>query len=196
MAFHSLREYERGDDLRLIHWPSTARTGTIMIRHHVFPHEPRMLVLLDTSAAPYTDASFEAAIRVAASLAVSAFDGGHPVEVRTTGGARAAAERGVSAHGELLDLFTEAVRAERDPGLAALPMLGQDGDGAALGIVTGAPGQAMLDAVGPALRRFTTVSLALIGERRGGPAPVVPGAFTVAAATSDEFAAAWNRTAR
>ncbi|WP_261558728.1 DUF58 domain-containing protein [Frankia tisae] len=196
VAFHSLREYERGDDLRLIHWPSTARTGTIMIRHHVVPHEPRMLVLLDTSAAPYTDASFEAAIRVAASLAVAAFDGGHPVEVRTTGGARAAAERGVSARGELLDLFTEAVRTERDPGLAGLLGLGQDGDGAALGIVTGTPGQAMLDAVGPALRRFATVSLALIGERRGGPAPVVPGAFTVAAATSDEFAAAWNRTAR
>ncbi|MCM3925945.1 DUF58 domain-containing protein [Frankia sp. AiPs1] len=178
-----------------MHWPSTARTGTIMIRHHVVPHEPRMLVLLDTSATPYTDTSFEAAVRVAASLAVAAFDGGHPVEVRTTGGARAAAERGVSARAELLDLFAEAVRDERDPGLGALPGLGQAGDGAALGIVTGA-GQVMLDAVGPALRRFATVSLALIGERRDGPAPVVPGAFTVAAATSVAFAAAWNRTVR
>ncbi|MCK9894158.1 DUF58 domain-containing protein [Frankia sp. AgB32] len=196
VAFHSLREYARGDDLRLIHWPSTARTGTLMIRHNVVPHEPRMLVLLDTSAAAYTDESFEAAVRVAASLAVAAFDGGHPVEVRTTGGARASAERGVSGQGEVLALFAEAARREADPGLGMLAGLGPAAEGAALGVVTGTPRQAALDAVGPALRRFAVASVALVGERGARSAPTVPGAFTVAAPTSEQFAARWNRTVR
>ncbi len=196
VAFHNLREYARGDDLRLIHWPSTARTGTLMIRHNVVPHEPRMLVVLDTSVGPYTDASFEAAVRVAASLAVAAFDGGHPVEVRTTGGAQAAAERGMSGHGDLLALFAEAERREADAGLGVLAGLGSAAEGAALGVVTGTPRQGALDAVGPALRRFAVASVALVGERGGRPVPTVPGAFTVSAPTSEQFAAQWNRTIR
>ncbi|WP_326828383.1 DUF58 domain-containing protein [Parafrankia elaeagni] len=190
VAFHSLREYVRGDDLRLVHWPSSARTGTLLVRHNVVPHEPRMVVVLDTSAAPYTDDSFEEAVRVAASLTVAAFDGGLPVDVRTTSGARFAAERGLSARGELLDLFAAAHRGEDDPGLPALLRLGSAGDGAALAVVTGAPVPAALGAVTAVRRQFAMLSVAMItSERVAAPA----GAFVVNAATSGAFAAAWNR---
>ena len=34
-GFVSLREYVVGDDPRLVHWPTSARMGTLMIREHV-----------------------------------------------------------------------------------------------------------------------------------------------------------------
>ncbi|OAA25214.1 hypothetical protein UG55_102435 [Frankia sp. EI5c] len=211
VAFHSLREYVRGDDLRLVHWPSSARTGTLMIRHNVVPHEPRVVVVLDTSAEPYTDDSFEEAVRVAASLTVAAFDGGFPVEVRTTAGAHLVAERGRSQRGELLDLFAAAHRGAGDPGLPVLVGLGLANDGAALGVVTGVPAPAALRAITTVRQRFAMVSVAVLAADSGGatashgvpggngvpggrrPAAVPAGVFAVSADTSGAFAVAWNR---
>ena len=44
----STREYRRGDDLRKIHWRTTARTGVIMVRHEEQPLQGQTALLLDT----------------------------------------------------------------------------------------------------------------------------------------------------
>jgi uncharacterized protein (DUF58 family) len=71
-SFHALREYQPGDDLRFVHWASTARTGQLVVRDVVVPDVNRHIVLLDVSAASYPGALFEEAVRVSASLALAA----------------------------------------------------------------------------------------------------------------------------
>ncbi|NUT99275.1 MAG: DUF58 domain-containing protein, partial [Saccharothrix sp.] len=45
-----LREYVPGDDLRRLHWATSARTGTLMVREDADPARPHLAVLLDDHA--------------------------------------------------------------------------------------------------------------------------------------------------
>ncbi|MCK9899055.1 hypothetical protein CC117_02450 [Parafrankia colletiae] len=192
VAFHGLREYVRGDDLRLVHWRSTARTGTLMVRHNVVPREPRMLVMLDTSADPYQADQFEDAVRIAASLAAAAVTHGFGVEVRTTGGRHAVAERGAAPSTALLDLLADVGAGPDDPGLGALATLVPREGGVALGVVTGQAPAAGTATVSKVRARFAMVSVIQVGARPGQPGPVVRGALVLNVRDSDDFVTAWN----
>jgi uncharacterized protein (DUF58 family) len=81
-TFHSLRLYEFGDELRHVHWRTSARTGTLMVRQLVDTSLPRTIVLLDDRAGGYrTPDDFELAVDVAASVALGAARHGYPVTV-------------------------------------------------------------------------------------------------------------------
>jgi uncharacterized protein (DUF58 family) len=66
--FYALRPYVVGDDLRRVHWPSTARHDELMVRQDELPWQGRATVLLDVRAATNTDASLELVISAAASI--------------------------------------------------------------------------------------------------------------------------------
>jgi uncharacterized protein (DUF58 family) len=84
--FLTLRQYEVGDDLRRIHWRSTARTGELIVREDEAQWQPRAVVLLDTRPSAHDAASFEAAVEAAASIVARLHRSVLPVEVRTTDG--------------------------------------------------------------------------------------------------------------
>ncbi|MBI2168972.1 MAG: DUF58 domain-containing protein [Actinobacteria bacterium] len=69
--FHSLREYQVGDDLRRVHWRSTARTGQLMIREHDVPWQTRATLLLDDRSGGSAPAAFERMVEAAASVATA-----------------------------------------------------------------------------------------------------------------------------
>ncbi len=193
VAFHSLREYVPGDDPRLIHWRSTARTGTLMVRHTVVTNEPRLLIVLDTSTDPYTDESFEDAVRVTASLVAAGVDQHFPTELRTTGGIDGAVDPSGIGLTRVMDLLAAVQREKNDEGLPALgKMTTRREHGVALGVVTGQPSTDKAHIVGALHDRFQMVTMVQVGERFGRPGIGLSGVFGVAALDSDEFARIWK----
>jgi uncharacterized protein (DUF58 family) len=83
-----LREYIPGDDLRRLHWATSARTGTLMVREDADPARPHLAVVLDDRATGHPDPDgFEDAVDLAASLLTAALADGHPVRLVTPSGA-------------------------------------------------------------------------------------------------------------
>ncbi|MEU9414104.1 DUF58 domain-containing protein [Streptomyces sp. NPDC048272] len=84
------REYRRGDDLRRVHWRSTARYGELMVRREEQPQRTKATVLLDTRADAYRgagpDSAFEWAVSAAASTLVHLLEQGFSVRLLTDNG--------------------------------------------------------------------------------------------------------------
>ncbi len=191
VAFHSLREYHAGDDRRFIHWRSSARLGTLLVRHQVVPSHPRMLIILDTSLAPYSGDSFEDAVRVAASQATAAGIRGFPLEVRTTGGRAAGCPGSAGGLRPILDLLAEVQPSADDPGLSALTGVVPEEDGVSLGVVTGQVDHGSATMLCAIRRRFGVVTLVMVGEQFNRPAPNLRGVLAFNVRTSTDFARVW-----
>ena len=103
-TFATLREYVIGDELRHVHWRSSAKTGKLMMRQYVDITRPRItLVLVDEERAYTSVDEFEEAVDFIASLAAVASSSGLDVEVVTTSGERASHGGGRST--AVLDLL-------------------------------------------------------------------------------------------
>src|SRR5690606_16312280 len=69
VAFHALREYVPGDERRYIHWKSTAKTGTYMVRQFEETRRSHLVVALSLASVDYAgEDEFELAVSVAGSL--------------------------------------------------------------------------------------------------------------------------------
>ncbi|MCZ4082557.1 DUF58 domain-containing protein [Streptomyces antarcticus] len=84
------RGYRRGDDLRRVHWRSTARYGELMVRREEQPQRSRATVLLDTRRLAFEgagpDSAFEWAVSGAASALVHLLERGFSVRLLTDTG--------------------------------------------------------------------------------------------------------------
>lgn len=66
--FYALRPYVVGDDLRRIHWPSSARHDELLVRQNELPWQGRTTVLLDVRKTAHRGDSLEVAVSAAASI--------------------------------------------------------------------------------------------------------------------------------
>ncbi len=83
----TIRDYRRGDDLRRVHWRSSARTGQLMVRREEQPWQSRATVFVDNRHRAHRGvgaaSSFEQAVSVAASVAIHLVGRGYRVRLTT-----------------------------------------------------------------------------------------------------------------
>ena len=71
LEFYGLREYNPGDDIRNVHWLSSSKFGTLMIRQYEATHRTDTSLTLDVNPYNYASAAeFEMAVSVHASIGV------------------------------------------------------------------------------------------------------------------------------
>jgi uncharacterized protein (DUF58 family) len=73
VSFHALREYQPGDERRYIHWKSTAKTGTYMVRQFEETRRSHIVIAQSLARGDYAnDHEFEMGVSVTGSLGVRA----------------------------------------------------------------------------------------------------------------------------
>lgn len=86
----TVREYRRGDDLRRVHWRSSARVGELMVRREEQPWQSRATLFLDNRITAHRGqgiaSSLEAAVSAVASIAVHLTHRGFTVRLVTAAG--------------------------------------------------------------------------------------------------------------
>lgn len=78
---YNLRSYRPGDDSRMIHWMSTARTAQLIVRETEADDQQRITVILSTVAPDHADALFERSVTFVASLLWELTERAHPVRL-------------------------------------------------------------------------------------------------------------------
>jgi uncharacterized protein (DUF58 family) len=134
----STREYRHGDDLRKVHWKSTARTGELMVRREEQPWQSRSTMILDTRASAHhgdgPGSSFEWTVSAAASIGVHLTHAGHSLRYLTDTGDDMAAY-GASAERMLLETLAIVQRSKNHDLRGATTRLSSAGEGLLIAVV-------------------------------------------------------------
>jgi hypothetical protein len=175
-----------GDDLRQVHWPSTARRDELMVRQHDVPWQGRATVVLDVRARFHDDESLEQAVGAAASIATSSGRGGSLLRLITTDGADSGFGNG-PAH---LEAVLERL-ARVQAGEGGLPELPQTTGAVALVVTADVPAAdlAHLARLGG---RPGSLTVVVVGRESGATSAAPPG-NRVLVGPGEPLAPAWNR---
>lgn len=189
--FFTLREYEHGDDLRFVHWPSSARRDTLMIRQMETPWQSRALVFFDIRQTSYESGDhFEKAVRGAASVVRHLARSGFDADL-WAGGAQTLSVGSYSTVMERLAMV------DVEPTLdlrAVASRMRQTGRGGALVLVTGIADHELLEVHRLLSRDYRTTIV--LGATDTSPTAVHAlqraGALTISVSPDESWAQAWT----
>ncbi len=193
--FYTLREYQRGDDLRRVHWPTSAKTDELMIRQLETPWQSRALVLLDVRDGSYESReAFEKAVSGAATIVTHLVGSGFDADLW----AGDADPIDASRYGSTMERLALV---QPDPAIdiqAVATRIRQKGGGGALVIITGTADRSLLSVQQLLSRDYPTtvlmtvsssISQTLVGFHKFGVA-------TVSIEPDEPWAPAWVTTMR
>jgi uncharacterized protein (DUF58 family) len=189
-----------GDDLRRVHWASTARLDDLMIRQDEMPWQTRATILLDVRARVHNDLSLELAVSAAASIHSASHRQHSLIRVVSTDGTDSGFSTG-HVHAEAILEHLATVEASRDDKVAGVTAsLRRAGNGGSLVIITtDKAAMSDLEAMARLRTRYGTIVL-VVFERSsfesGGPVTPPPPlplvTATVRVTRQQPFAMAWE----
>lgn len=186
-SFHQLREYVPGDDLRHIHWKTSARTGTLVVKQLVDTTKPEIVVIVDNRRSAVGEHDFEEVVEIAASILHAADQDGFPSQLLFADGSDDTIDGVPIPH---IDRLTDVHTTTDDSLLELAEAL--RARGRSLVFVTGDLSPTDLTLVARIARDFSPAYLVSVVEQRTAPLVAPPGAVGIACATAREFVAAWT----
>ncbi len=224
LAFHALRDYLPGDELRHVHWRASAHAGKLVVKQHVDTAQPTLAVVLDELVAGGEQAAqpdrgseagslpaevaeaFEIAVDCAASVAVVAAQHSYPLILTgssgrplISGGTRRSASHSVD---DVLDSLTAVRPAAGQPPEAGDPLPGTlrrlagQGRGGLAVVVSTRPTQALAAPLQLLAGSYARVVAvhAIAGPVRTGGAARAGRVMWVSVRRPEDLAAAWIRS--
>lgn len=194
--FATLRPYVVGDDLRRVHWASSARAGDLLVRQDDPPWQGHLTVILDARSARLDDEQFETAVSAAASLLDAVASRTNRARLVFTDGT----DTGLVDARTGRDVLLERLALVGRHAAGRLPDIAADGRSRSGGliIISGAPEPEVLAALAAHRRRFASarlVSIVAAPGHHGAPGSPVPSELdpdVVTVTAGHSFATAWR----
>ena len=186
--FFTIREYRTGDDLRRVHWPTSAKRDQLMIRQLETPWQSQALVMLDIRSSPYASpAAFEKAVKGAASVATHLYASGFETSVWTGAVSLKAGE----PYSKIMETLAVVRPVAAFDMVGAASRLQKSGRGGALILVTGAPDEDILAAHRLLSRDYPSTIALTVSSGEGSNNLQSLGIVTLDVATDQSWATAW-----
>ncbi|MEU0488554.1 DUF58 domain-containing protein [Nocardiopsis sp. NPDC006139] len=187
LTFHTLRDHVPGDDLRHVHWRSSARLDRLVVREYIDVSQPRLHVIVDDRPAPGGEDALDEVASVAASLVGTGVGASMHCELWLVSG------RGRDSAGGLppmLDLLAEAVPSPDADLEGALRLARSRPAGDTAILVGGALGTADLRSFGRLEHHYSSLVAISLGAAERPAAP--PSVTLLCAGDARGFAERWN----
>jgi uncharacterized protein (DUF58 family) len=188
--FYALREYVVGDDLRRVHWRSTARYDDLMVRQDEMPWQDRTTVVLDIRRASHSEESLERAVSAAASVVTAAYRAQHHLRLVASDGTDAGLGNSIG-HVEAIMEYLAMVDTTGHGSLrAVLQGMRRSPQAGSLVVVLGRATKSEIDALARLRRSFGAV-VTVVTEGRDAPAVGALPVTIVDARADGQFARSW-----
>lgn len=193
--FYALRPYVVGDDLRRVHWPSSARRDELLVRQNELPWQGRTTVLLDVRRAAHQGDSLEVAVSAAASVVAATARRHDLIRLVTTNGSDSDFAPG-SDHVEAIMEHLAVVPATASGSLRrSVEMLSRWSSGGALVVLLAEVPADDLVAASSLRSRYGSLTIVHIDRSAWdstAPVGAPPGVPVLRVTRDAPFATAWN----
>ncbi|THV32293.1 DUF58 domain-containing protein [Glycomyces paridis] len=187
LTFHALREYVIGDELRHVHWRTSARIGKLMVKEHLDTSLPTVAIAVDDRPDSWPEPeAFEAACEAAYSVLTACFRAEYHAALVPASGATVSGA-GRDSYG---DLLAELAPDAADTLDAYVARLSAAKYGDTLVWITGT--EPPTDRLAVLKRAYPTVIAVHLAAGLPTSAALAGGLPTIRAADGEQFAAAWN----